>query len=438
VTDAERTLTVVLAGDALIVRDYPTEDAQHRSFVEMVRAADVAFANLEVFFNDFHGPPAPGIGIHLSTSPRSGRQLLNAGFNLFSAANNHALDYGTEGLRRHLDVLRALGMPFAGAGMTAEEAARPAYIDTANGRVALVACASSLGAGWPAADPAGGLEGRAGVNALRFDTRYLVDPGTFEQVRAVARALGIEAIERHETEMGYVLPLPDREKQIRLLDGIVERADEIRVTTTPRSGNLERFLASVREAAKRADVVLVSLHTQEWVDNDEQPAEFARTFARACVDAGADAIAMSGPHVLRGIELYAGAPILYSLGNLWFEYELIERMPADALERCGLPADATPDAFADQAMLGFQRDARFWETVLARCVFSGGELRELTLHPISLGYGRPRGKRGQPSLASGPESARIIARLATLSRPFGTRIELDGSTGRALPNAPPV
>jgi hypothetical protein len=33
------------------------------------------------------------------------------------------------------------------------------------------------------------------------------------------------------------------------------------------------------------------------------------------IDAGADAVAGHGPHVLRGIEFYRGRPIVYSLGN---------------------------------------------------------------------------------------------------------------------------
>lgn len=427
-----RSITVALSGDALIARPYATEDAEHRPFVELVRAADAGFTNLEVLLNDFGGPPAPGIGIHLSTSPNSGRALVDAGFNLFSVANNHALDYGVEGLRRHLEALRQLGVPFSGAGETAAESARPAYVDTANGRVALVACASSLGAGWPAADPGGGVEGRPGVNALRFDTRYTVVAETFEHVRNVAEELGASRIERHEVDMGYVMELPDPERQIRLLGGVVECGRATRMQTTPRPADVDRTLASVREAANRSDVTLVSLHTQEWVGSDEQPAEFARTFARTCIDAGARAVTMSGPHVLRGIELYAGAPILYSLGNLWFEYELVERLPPDSLEQYGLPADATPDVFADNAMVGFLRDARFWETIVAHCVFGGSELEELILHPVTLGYERPRGQRGQPSLASAADAARILERVAALSRPFGTCIELDGTVGRVV------
>jgi poly-gamma-glutamate capsule biosynthesis protein CapA/YwtB (metallophosphatase superfamily) len=143
------------------MRPYAADDSARHGFVELVRSADVAFTQLDILLNDFRGPPAPGIGIHISTSPRSGQNLLSIGFNLFSTAGNHVLDFGVEGLRRHLEALRELGMSFAGVGETAADAAEPAVLELARGRVALVAAASSLGAGWPSADPSPGIEGRA-------------------------------------------------------------------------------------------------------------------------------------------------------------------------------------------------------------------------------------------------------------------------------------
>jgi hypothetical protein len=46
-----------------------------------------------------------------------------------------------------------------------------------------------------------------------------------------------------------------------------------------------------------------------------EPRGDLRMWARAVVDAGADAVIGHGPHVLRGIEFYRGRPIAYSLGN---------------------------------------------------------------------------------------------------------------------------
>jgi capsule synthesis protein PGA_cap len=83
----------------------------------------------------------------------------------------------------------------------------------------------------------------------------------------------------------------------------------------------------VRGAAAHANVVVVFMHAgaeggdkAHTPDHDEQAfgehRGNARAFAHAAVRAGADLVLGSGPHVLRGMELYRGRLIAYSLGNL--------------------------------------------------------------------------------------------------------------------------
>jgi len=82
----------------------------------------------------------------------------------------------------------------------------------------------------------------------------------------------------------------------------------------------------VRRAARKADLVLVVMHAgAEGSDRQHvphgpetflgEPRGDSRAFAHAVVDAGADLVVGSGPHVLRGIEWYRGRLIAYSLGN---------------------------------------------------------------------------------------------------------------------------
>jgi hypothetical protein len=84
--------------------------------------------------------------------------------------------------------------------------------------------------------------------------------------------------------------------------------------------------ALVGQASRRADVVVVMMHAgAEGGDQTHTPhgVERAfgenrgdtRAFAHAVVDAGADLVVGSGPHVVRGLELYRGRLIAYSLGN---------------------------------------------------------------------------------------------------------------------------
>ena len=82
----------------------------------------------------------------------------------------------------------------------------------------------------------------------------------------------------------------------------------------------------VRRASRRADVVVVfthggaegadAAHVPHGTEHDFGENRGAtRAFAHAVVDAGADAVLGSGPHVLRGIECYRRGVIAYSLGN---------------------------------------------------------------------------------------------------------------------------
>lgn len=81
----------------------------------------------------------------------------------------------------------------------------------------------------------------------------------------------------------------------------------------------------VRKAARRADVVVVTMHAGAE-GSDREHVRGAETFlgenrgdpkrfAHAVVDAGADLVVGHGPHVLRGMEWYKGRLIAYSLGN---------------------------------------------------------------------------------------------------------------------------
>ncbi|MFG2608455.1 CapA family protein [Streptomyces sp. NPDC048514] len=79
-------------------------------------------------------------------------------------------------------------------------------------------------------------------------------------------------------------------------------------------------------AAAMADIVIVTMHAgAEGADHThvEPGTEYflgedrgdAHRFSRAVIDAGADLVVGSGPHVMRGMEFYKGRLIAYSLGN---------------------------------------------------------------------------------------------------------------------------
>jgi hypothetical protein len=100
-------------------------------------------------------------------------------------------------------------------------------------------------------------------------------------------------------------------------------------TTYPHAYNLLHLSESVGivdSVRKLVDVLVVTFHGGKEgklaVRTGKGPEFLAkeprgdlRRWARAVIDAGADAVVGHGPHVLRGVEFYRERPIFYSLGN---------------------------------------------------------------------------------------------------------------------------
>ena len=88
-----------------------------------------------------------------------------------------------------------------------------------------------------------------------------------------------------------------------------------------------RFLESIKKAAENADYVIALPH---WGVEHSTVLEDEQIYgAHALIDAGADAVIGAHPHILQGIEYYEGKPILYSLGNFWFDDYDIDTLVAE-------------------------------------------------------------------------------------------------------------
>jgi len=160
------------------------------------------------------------------------------------------------------------------------------------------------------------------------------------------------------------------------------------------------------------------------------------TFARAMIDAGADVFVGHGPHVLRGVEIYKGKPILYSVGDFIFQNETLLRLPSENYETYDLGPDSQVSDFNSRRYrddtTGFPADPLIWEAVIAVPTFQGGTLVDLVLQPISLGFGKPASQRGRPMLADPALGKKIIDDVIRLSEPFGTTIEYRDGVGRLV------
>jgi poly-gamma-glutamate capsule biosynthesis protein CapA/YwtB (metallophosphatase superfamily) len=77
---------------------------------------------------------------------------------------------------------------------------------------------------------------------------------------------------------------------------------------------MDALVGDVKRVRPEVDIVVVSLH---WGIHHirAQIADYQPVVAHACIDAGADIIIGHHPHILKGIEVYRGKVIFYSVGD---------------------------------------------------------------------------------------------------------------------------
>jgi poly-gamma-glutamate synthesis protein (capsule biosynthesis protein) len=429
----ETTWSLAAVGDVIMNREIMqfdhADDPGFHELANVIRAADAAFMNLEqsVFrLEEFEGWPAAENGGNYEVgSPATLRDLAEMGFDLFNRANNHTTDYGVAGMLETNRLLDAWGLTHAGSGVNLGWASRPGYLETPKGRIALIGMASTYTPMSAAGAPSGEVQGRPGLNPLRLDRSLEATPQTMAAFRDIARAYG-------------ATPSDDPGAPVRFMQTTIFPGAEDRVVTTLNAVDRERVLAEVRNAADQADYVVVNSHSHEPGNASVTPPQWMIDFAHEVIDAGGTTMIIHGPHQLRGIEIYEGRPIFYSLANFIFQNETIDPMPADQAVRFGLEPDALAKEIYDtrfgvdaegQPTRGFPTGAEWYESVVAVPTFLDNEMIELRLYPIELAWEAPRSQRGTPRIAPEALGRKIIEHLAELSRPFGTRIEYEGGIG---------
>ena len=247
---------IVCVGDIVLGLNYPDDQPLYAeedgtrlfdSVEHWLRGADLAVGNLEGVLLDEGGEPKrlkDTTGRYLFRMPeRYAHHLAEAGFDALSLANNHARDFGAEGMRRTIERLSEAGIACAGIEELCERAV------VVRGPVRYGICAFAPNA--------------AMCNIHDYD-----------RAAALIRAL------REEDSCRLV---------IVSFHGGAEGSSEFRV---PRER--EEYLGEWRGDVYR--------------------------FAHHCIDAGADLVFGHGPHVVRGMELYRGRLIAYSLGNFCTPY----------------------------------------------------------------------------------------------------------------------
>ncbi len=350
-------LKMAAAGDVFLPRD--AAPGALTAMTDLIKAADVAFFNLECLASD-KGEVIPGrsYGV-LRIPPKNLKSIIKAGFNLASLAHNHALDFGVECMLDSRDQVAAVGLVHTGSGHDLKEASTPGMLNVKGQTVALLAYTSVFLPGYEAA------EGKPGIAPMHALT--------------------------------YYEPVPE------MLHEFPGYPPTVRTKVLP--ADLERLGSDIRSAASTADAVLVSFHF--GVPGSPVTLDYQKELGHAAIDAGADVVLGTHPHVMQGIELYKNRPIFYSLGNFVFEL---------------------PDCFLN---LPYSNPYLPRESMFARWTFKDGVVSDLEVVPLYIN------DLGHPTPTTGAKLAEIQAKMQDLCKPYGTILTAENGFLKVGPTQPP-
>ena len=196
--------TFIATGDSFITRRLPADG--YEGFAELsscIKKHDVRFNNLEMTFHNCEGyPAAVSGGTWAMTDPRMLDDIKSYGFNLFTTANNHSCDYSHGGVLATIEHLRERNMTFSGTGKNLGDASKPCYLETPGCRVALISVCSSFDISAMAGAQSADLPGRPGLNPLRYEKLFHLDPEHYAMVQDLAAVTKINASKEHSIALG--------------------------------------------------------------------------------------------------------------------------------------------------------------------------------------------------------------------------------------------
>ena len=372
---------------------------QFAEVVKILRAADHGFANQEGSIFDlaaFKGYPAAenGGGNPLAI-PAVARDLKNMGIDMVSKPT----------------ITRQIGAP-KDCSKRSESWMRPGSrtqaADEAASTFTPMSIAGAIGSEVP---------GRPGISVLRTRRITLVTPAEIAALRTIAAREG---------------RTPASDAKAVTVNGQAYRvSDQPGLTYEMNPYDRFEILKAIRGAKQVSAFVVFAIHAHETASgegDDRRPGDFLPVLFHNVIDAGADMVVTTGPHVLHGVEIYKGKPIFYGLASLFFKMEVGEATDPDILESINL--DVRPLTYPEYVRARFPGFSPTWfDGVVAVSEFQGVQVKQVRLYPLTLNRERGPRPQGTPKLASGADAERILKQLQHDSEPFGTNIRIENSTG---------
>lgn len=422
--DVPNGFTVAAVGDTIC--HFPISGivkARTPKLIDIIKNADVAIANFEdtaIDFKTYKGhPQAEAGGSWLVTTPEVPQDLADMGFDMVGRANNHSTDWGVEGMEMTDGFLDKAGLIHAGTGGTLGAARAARYLEGRTiGRIGLVSFASSFETMSPALDALGEVPGRPGMSALHTTKVVLVSAERLKTLSDIAAVTSYRQPKNGDVQ----------------LEGTTYRAapvgEAVQVSYEMNPTDVHQISNAVRQGKLGGSFQAVYMHAHEGGASAREPADFLPKIAHQVIDSGADAFFASGPHQVRGIEIYKGKPIFYSLGNFCHMDDAQFPQPQQLYDQLG--RDPNDQPLGD--MMHYWVDTMFGrqellESVVAVSTFSDNRVSEIRLYPIWLGKGGRDQLRGLPLLATPAQGRTVLERIAQLSEPFGTHISIENNVG---------
>ena len=438
--------TIALLGDVMMSRSVSVfREPEYLRMRDLLRASDVVFANFESCVHNYLEDPQQqrnGGGSYVTTEPQLLKDLKWFGVNMVACGSGHADDYGVKGVFDTMRYLDEAEIAHAGSGRHLAEARSPAFLETATGRIALVATSGQFKGSARAGDQRYDTLGHPGVNGFRHKEVYEVDQTTLNQLREIGQRVGWEQELLRRSNQGD--PEKNNSNDVyNFLGKTFRLGPKFAIKTEPNRSDLNENVRQVKYARGMADRVIASFHgheqggetlfTAERRSDIEDIADYTLEYGRACIDAGADIFVSHGPQSPMAVQVYNGKALLHGVGTFIFQIETMKYLPAEAYERYNLGDRATPADFIDtrygHGTKGHAGDPLQWEQVFSVCDFEGDRLSEIRIYPIDLGHKRPRSQRGRPVPAQGEMAQRILSRIQKLSAKYDTKVDIRDGVG---------
>lgn len=327
--DNKEKVSLYAVGDVAVTRENP--EAAFTYMMPTLGEPDILFGQLEVNLSQKGGAQFPtGHGAQ-KPRPHFASVLKNTGFDVLSFASNHCLDLGPEALVDTTEIAKQNEIALVGVGKNISEAREPAIFERKGVKIGFLAYNSILPQGYWATPT------RPGCAPVRVRTFYeqceLDQPGSPPEIYTYAY-------------------------------------DE----------DLQAVLEDIKKVRPNVDILVMSIH---WGIHF-MPAKLAmyqKQVGYAAIDAGVDLILGHHAHILKGIEVYKGKVIFYSLGNFAMDSSVTKVWPNVPLR--WQQYQARYNFKIDPEIGGlypFPPESR--KTMMAKCIISDKKIEKVSFLPV--------------------------------------------------------